>query len=196
MCQIILYAKLDPALILPNLCLVKPECYDRNRLDISRSERGSMPDNVDNFIDSTTSGVPQDQELKVPRVTSISQTKILQRRNSAWVNAVQSLHYIGSLERNHHRKSDKISDVLVLICLMFALMLITLPSSLVGPTVVAAADTVFFAAVLFFIINRMGILLTLTQRQAVLVSDIIVGALLLGMLLSFNAMYFIACTHH
>jgi hypothetical protein len=111
-------------------------------------------------------------------------------------SAYATLQYIGSLPRQQFRKSDKVSDLLVLVCLLFAVMLITLPPQLLKPPVVTLADFVFLAVIVFFILSRLGILVTLTQRQAVLVWDIVIGTFLLGILLCFNAMYFIASMHH
>jgi hypothetical protein len=107
-----------------------------------------------------------------------------------------TLRYIVSLPRQQFRKSDKVSDLLVLVCLLFAVMLITLPPQLLRPPVVTLADFVFLAVIVFFIMSRLGILVTLTQRQTALVWDIVMGVFLLGILLCFNAMYFIASMHH
>jgi hypothetical protein len=119
----------------------------------------------------------------------------LSRRRSLLTSTYSSLQYICSLPRKQFRSSDKVSDLLVLVCLLFAVILILLPSSLLQPTIVILADGVFLAVIVFFIMSRLGILITLSERQAVLVWDIVVGSLLLGILLSFNATYVIAYFH-
>ncbi len=152
-----------------------------------------MAYNSDKALDRTKFGAENIEEKK--SAASNSQAGLLIQRRSMLKGTCAFLQYIGSLPRKEYRKGDKVSDLLVLVCLLFAVMLITLPSALVRPPVVALADLVFLAVIVFFIMSRMGILITLSERQAILVWDIIVGALLLGMLLSFNAMYFIACLH-
>jgi hypothetical protein len=147
----------------------------------------------DKVLKHSEFGADDNEEIKFE--SSSNQLRPLKKRRSVFASTCTSLKYIGSLPRKQYRQSDRFSDLLVLVCLLCALMLIILPPPLVRPPIVAVADLVFLAAIIFFIMNRIGILITLSERQAVLVWDIVVGSLLLGILLSFNAMYFIACIH-
>ena len=115
----------------------------------------------------------------------------LRRRRPAWASSYTALKYISALPRENFRKSDKITDVLVLVCVLFAAMLIFFPPNLLKSPIILLADFAFVAIIISFIMKRLGILITLSQRQAVLVWDIVVGSLLLGVLLTFNMMLFI-----
>ncbi len=112
-------------------------------------------------------------------------------RRPIWIGTYLAIKHIASLPRKNFRTSDRVSDILVLSCLVCALLLIFIPSTLLKLPVVLVIDTVFITVVLYFVMKRMGIILTLPDRQAVLVGDIIVGALLLGMLISINVILFI-----
>jgi hypothetical protein len=113
------------------------------------------------------------------------------KRRSPWASSYSALQYVSTLSRKNFRKSDTVSDILVCLCVLCAVVLIFVPPKLLTPPVILGADIIFFAVTFYFVLKRLGILITLSARQAILVWDIVVGSFLLGILLCFNVMLFI-----
>ena len=119
-----------------------------------------------------------------------------QKRSSPWDSSYHALKYVTAIPRDNFRTTDKITEILVFCCLVFIALLIFVPPTFLTPPVILLADIIFFSITVIFIMKRLGILITLNARQAVLVWDIVIAALIIGIILSFNAMKFIKYLVH
>lgn len=109
-----------------------------------------------------------------------------QRRNS-FTTTNEALKYVSAASRKNLRQSDKVTSVLLIVCILVGAAFVFIP---LNPVLILAADLLFFATLITFMVKRLGILITLSERQSVLVWDIILGSLLLGVLLTLNFLFF------
>jgi len=117
-------------------------------------------------------------------------------RRSALDSSYTALKYVSGLPRDKFRKSDRVTDIIIFVCLLFAAVLIFVPTSILRPPLLLSLDIIILMTTIFFIAKRLGILITLSERQAVLVWDIVVATLVLGILLCINALLFINYVTH
>lgn len=110
------------------------------------------------------------------------------RRRSPWAGTYESIKYISGLSRSKFRSSDKITEVLAAVSLLGLGLLIFMPSTFLRLPLALFCDTIFSICVIFFITNRLGIMTSLSERQAILVWDVILVSLLLGALIAVNVM--------
>ena len=95
-------------------------------------------------------------------------------RRARWSSAFQAIEYVNAQSRDRLRESDKKTNALLIATLaVVALLFLTPPDYL--PYMVLICDLLFGATLLVFILNRLGILGTLSPRQVVLVWDLILG---------------------
>jgi hypothetical protein len=91
------------------------------------------------------------------------------------------------------RFSDYVSIGIVILCILTLLLAVSFPVSM-GWRLVPLAFTI--GAVIFYIINRLGIMVSLTPRQALIVWQILVAGFWLGvtsaMLVMLAVIYFFA----
>ncbi len=113
------------------------------------------------------------------------------RRRSALDSSYTALKYVSGLQRKQFRKSDKITDITVCVSLLLATLLIFCPPFLLKPQLIVVLDLLLLGTIITFIMKRLGILITLSERQAVLVWDLLVGSLVLGVLLCLNSLFVI-----
>lgn len=119
-----------------------------------------------------------------------------ERRQSAWSSSYKALNYVLGLERNRLRIADKTSDILLGLAILMIVLLSFAPSESWQVPLALGCDFACLSIVFFFIGNRLGILRTLNEKQAVLVWDIVMGALILGVLLAINSMLLIKAILH
>ncbi len=120
-------------------------------------------------------------------------------RRSIFHNLLLTLKHISdsSLEESvKQRFSDNLTFLLVIVCILSLVAAIALPVSLEFKLVPLGLSVI---AVLFHLINRMGILATLTARQAYIIWQILVGTLWLGItttiLVMMSSIYWLGHTH-
>jgi hypothetical protein len=133
---------------------------------------------------------------EAPTATGEAATSHANRRQSAWASSYDALNYVLGIERTKLRTADKTTDILLGLAIMSVVLLSFAPSETWQVPLAFGCDIVCLAVVLAFMGNRMGILKTLSPKQAVLVWDIIMGALILGVLVAVNSMLFIKTLLH
>ncbi|PWT94906.1 MAG: hypothetical protein C5B53_12190 [Candidatus Melainabacteria bacterium] len=118
------------------------------------------------------------------------------RRQSTWAACYEALNYVLGIERSKLRTADKTTDILLGLAILSIVLLSFAPSEAWQVPLAFGCDVICLIVVLSFLGNRMGILRTLSQKQAVLVWDIVMGALILGVLVAVNSMLFIRTLLH
>jgi hypothetical protein len=118
------------------------------------------------------------------------------RRQSVWAASYEALNYVLGIERSKLRTADKTTDILLGLAILSIVLLSFAPSEAWQVPLAFGCDILCLVIVLSFLGNRMGILRTLSQKQAVLVWDIVMGALILGVLVAVNSMLFIRTLLH
>jgi hypothetical protein len=90
------------------------------------------------------------------------------------------------------RFSDYVTIALVVLCILSLVMAVSVP---VGPDIKLLPLFFTVGAVIFYIINRLGIIISLTARQALIVWQILVAGFWLGvtsaMLVMLACFYFV-----
>ncbi len=133
---------------------------------------------------------PESSELKTPPVAGIPP------RRSAFHNFFKALEHINDAsvsENVKQRFSDYVTIGIVILCILSLLMAVSFPV----PMSVRLLPLLFtIGAVIFYIINRLGIMISLTPRQALIVWQILVAGFWLGvtsaMLVMLVVIYFFA----
>jgi len=120
----------------------------------------------------------------------------IERRRPFWSSSLAALKYAGAIPRDRLRKADKISQVLVFCCGLFSLAFIVCTAFIWNSLPMLGLDLVIVAVTLFFIMQRLGILITLSPRQAALVWDMFVAIFVLGVLVCANALALIYYMTH
>ncbi len=103
-----------------------------------------------------------------------------QAKRGGLTNFVLALKHISQAsvaEAVRQRFSDYVTIGLVVVCILSLVAAVVLPVP-VGLRLLPLVFTV--GAVIFYIVNRLGIILSLTQRQALLVWQIMIAAFWLG----------------
>jgi hypothetical protein len=100
-------------------------------------------------------------------------------RISRWTSAYEAIK-LSTLPRKKFRYTDRVTDILAAISILTLLILIFAPAF--RPASALLCVTACMVTIIFFIVNRLGVLTTIPERKAVLVWDIILGASLLGVL--------------
>lgn len=101
-----------------------------------------------------------------------------QRRGlSNFFLALKHINEAALSENVKQRYSDFVTIGLVILCILSLLMAVSFPV----PTVVRLLPLLLtIAAVIFYIVNRLGIMISLTARQALIVWQILVAGFWLG----------------
>jgi hypothetical protein len=118
------------------------------------------------------------------------------RRQSVWQASYEALNYVLGIERSKLRTADRTTDILLGLAILSIVLLSFAPSEAWQVPLAFGCDILCLIIVLSFLGNRLGILRTLNQKQAVLVWDIVMGALILGVLVAVNSMLFIRTLLH
>jgi hypothetical protein len=107
--------------------------------------------------------------------------------------ALEHINDASVSENVKQRFSDYVSIGIVILCILTLLMAVSFPVPM-GVRLVPLAFTI--GAVIFYIINRLGIMVSLTPRQALIVWQILVAGFWLGvtsaMLVMLVVIYFFA----
>ena len=105
------------------------------------------------------------------------------RRRSRWATSWDAVKHVSdsfSEKGDKTRKSDKASSIM-LVLLVLALTGYFLFPSFRGPLFIVG-DLFFCAAVGFYIANRLGIMATLNKRQTVILSELMIGLVVITIL--------------
>lgn len=117
-------------------------------------------------------------------------------RRSRWNSSWAALRYVSSLSRDDDikiRDSDRITSVCLLIgSILTIIALVAQPLAAHRLTLLIAADALVFLLLLFYVVNRFGILHTLMPRQALLAWQLIMGAGFVGIYMTINLAVLIA----
>jgi hypothetical protein len=108
------------------------------------------------------------------------------KRISPLSKTLSTLAHINSLSRDRLREGDKISDFLMGICILVMALLSFTPNGVWQVPLALLCDIVCLGTASWFLVNRLGILSTLTDRQAILVWDIAVGIFIFTILIFIN----------
>ncbi len=108
------------------------------------------------------------------------------KRRSIWVSSCESLAYLSGLSRKALRQRDRVSDILLGLIIMLMIPVSLAPWQKNGLLLAVLCDFACLAMVIWFVANRLGILGTLTDKQAVLIWDIALGIFILGILFCIN----------
>jgi hypothetical protein len=108
------------------------------------------------------------------------------KRVSPLSKTLSTLAHINSLSRNRLRQGDKVSDFLMGLCILVMALLSFTPNNVWQVPIALVCDIVCLSTASWFLVNRLGILSTLTDRQAILVWDIAVGIFIFTILIFIN----------
>ncbi|MBU6455585.1 MAG: hypothetical protein KGS72_27685 [Cyanobacteria bacterium REEB67] len=109
------------------------------------------------------------------------------RRRSRWVSSLAALRHVSdSLEHssNNFRTGDKVTNVLMVFAVLVGTALAIFPSAPLMVQIVF--DTLVGAALVFYGANRLGVLTMLSARQAVLIWELILAAIIFGSFITLN----------
>lgn len=112
-------------------------------------------------------------------------TDYVNRRN-IFASTIEACKYVTVLPGKRFRYSDRATDILAAVSILLLLALVFMPVNSFQLPLVVLCDALFLLTIIIFTVNRLGILTALTERQFILVWDIILGAFLLGILVSAN----------
>ena len=117
-------------------------------------------------------------------------------RRAGFANFFRAMHHIrkaSAAENVEQRFSDYLSIALVLICIVSLVFAVSMPAP---PTYKLLPLFLTVGAVVFYIVNRLGIIISLTPRQALIVWQILIAGFWLGvtsaMLVMFACIYFVS----
>jgi len=117
-------------------------------------------------------------------------------RRAGFANFFRAMHHIrkaSAAENVEQRFSDYLSIALVLICIVSLVFAVSMPAP---PTYKLLPLFLTVGAVVFYIVNRLGIIISLTSRQALIVWQILIAGFWLGvtsaMLVMFACIYFVS----
>lgn len=117
-------------------------------------------------------------------------------RRAGFANFFRAMHHIrkaSAAENVEQRFSDYLSIALVLICIVSLVFAVSMPAP---PTYKLLPLFLTVGAVVFYIVNRLGIIISLTSRQALIVWQILIAGFWLGvtsaMLVMFGCIYFVS----
>lgn len=117
-------------------------------------------------------------------------------RRTPYVNFFKALKYINEAsvaENVKQRFSDYVTIALVFLCILSLVMAVSVP---VSPGIKLLPLLFTVGAVIFYIINRLGIMISLTARQALIVWQILIAGFWLGvtsaMLVMLACFYFVS----
>jgi len=114
-------------------------------------------------------------------------------RRSRWkssLDAYKRLAKLSTMPRRQFRDSDRVTATLLTISVVLLCVMLVIPLPVAIPFV-ALGDVLLFITLIFFLANRFGIITHLSDRDAVLVSDLMTGMLLLGLLFASNIGFFL-----
>jgi len=122
-------------------------------------------------------------ESDIPKPESTSAGSNVPRRGGLknFFAALQHIYEASGAESVSQRTSDYVSIALVVVCIIALVAAVAMPLPATMPTflkLLPLALTV--CAVIFYIVTRLGIVLSLSQRQALIVWQIIIAAFWLG----------------
>lgn len=110
------------------------------------------------------------------------------RRKTIWSASAEAINYIYKLPRGKLRLIDRTSDLLLALAILLIGLLSFAPAVSWQIPLAVVCDIVCVVAVVAFLASRLGILRTLSDKQAVLVWDIVIGVLVLGVLIAINSL--------
>lgn len=127
------------------------------------------------------------QESQEPQGSSASGAS---RRRGSLINFLEAIKIVNTAstaESVRQRFSDYVSIGLVVVCILSLVAAVALPV----PAGFKLLPLVFtIGAVIFYIINRLGIIVSMTPRQALIVWQIVIAAFWLGVTSSMLVMIF------
>ncbi len=119
------------------------------------------------------------------------------RRKSPWSTSMTNIDRLTKLSREGLRQRDKISDFLMGLSILIMACLTFVPYYSWQVPMAGLCDLICLATIVWFMVNRLGILSTLTDRQAILIGDIALGIFILATLIFINfVLVFKALQHH
>ena len=125
-------------------------------------------------------------KAEAPIVAKESFDENANKRISPLAKTLTTLAHINSLSRERLREGDKISDFLMGLCILVMGLLSFAPNGVWQLPLALVCDVVCLGTACWFLVNRLGILSTLTDRQAILVWDIAVGIFIFTILMCIN----------
>lgn len=112
------------------------------------------------------------------------------KRRSRWQSSLAAIRYIDGISKDNEvklRDTDRATSLALLVVCIFACLSMFLPQlSAHRVPLVGAADVLLGCTLLTHVANRLGIVTTLTPRQAVLVWQLMMGASLIGVFMAIN----------
>lgn len=123
------------------------------------------------------------------RAIDNQQQQGISQRRSRWLSSWAALKYINSLYKTDEvkvRESDKTTNLLLSLAILGIAVLIFCPIALARGPLALVCDLLFAATVISYIANRLGILSTLSPRQAVLVWEVCIGMAIFAVLIAVN----------
>ena len=112
------------------------------------------------------------------------------RRRPALAASWSAINYVSRLSRAKLRQRDKSTDALVAIVVVSLIILSFAPVTVWQLPIALGCAAICVITALWYLANRLGILSTLPERQAILVWDIAIGMFILGFSLSLIFMIF------
>jgi len=149
------------------------------------------------MLSKVNNGVPMPEENNeletIQNSSAAPEVKAKHDTNKDFVNrqnllgsTIKACKYITVLPGKRFRNSDRVTDILAAVSILLLLVVIIMPSGSFQLPLIILCDVLFLLTVIIFTLNRFGILTALSERQFILVWDIILGAFLLGILFSAN----------
>jgi hypothetical protein len=92
-------------------------------------------------------------------------------------SAIKHVNDASATDSVKQRISDYVTIILVVVCILALVMAVVLP---VAPAIKLMPLIFTIAAVVFYVINRLGIIVSLSPRQALIVWQILIAAFWLG----------------
>lgn len=118
------------------------------------------------------------------------------QRRSPWESSLAALRYIGSISRDDElrvRDSDRATSIFLLLSsILTVLSLLLKPLAAYRLPFVLVCDVLVGAMLVFYVINRFGIINTLTPRQALLTWQLMMGSAFIGIFMTINMAVVIA----
>lgn len=153
----------------------------------SKSEHGQAGAGGQSQSESSSSPAA-DSSMAVPNAAVASHEQPVRR--SSMESAVAALKYVGqasSTDQVQVRTSDRLTVIALLVCcIVEVLSLVYTPLAGYRLLFIGFSDLVLSIAVICFLVVRLGILSTLSERQVIICWQLMMGCVFLGIFLCVN----------
>ncbi len=109
------------------------------------------------------------------------------QRRSCWHSSLAALQFINECYRGSDaktRKMDHITNILIILAITLTTFCILFPKQ--NQILYLFSDFFIGTSIIFYIVNRFGIVTTLDKRQAVLIAELLLGFICLGLYIASN----------